>query len=99
MTSLKIYDLSDPVDWVQSLRGGDGQALTLEAFNKLLDLAAEGAKMKPIAWLHTMDNTEGIPENEPYQLLSFSPNSPFGRPGVDYSESFPVTSQSLYLKV
>lgn len=48
-----------------------------------------------VAWEHTMDNTEGIPGNRPQVLLTYSPTNPFGRPGVDYSESFSVTSRAL----
>ena len=51
---------------------------------------------KPVAWLHTLDNTEGIEGNEPLTELSFSPESPFGVPGRDHSEEFRVTSTPLY---
>ena len=50
----------------------------------------------PVAWMHVMDNTEGIPENEPWVKITQSPENPFGVPGEDYSESFPVTSTPLY---
>lgn len=51
---------------------------------------------KPIAWLHTLDNTEGIEGNRPMRILSFSPESPFGVPGRDHSEGCTVTSVPLY---
>lgn len=54
------------------------------------------AKQKPVAWMHTMDNTEGCKENTPRVVLSFFKNNPFGRPGIDYSETYPVTSVPLY---
>lgn len=50
----------------------------------------------PVAWLHIIDSTDGCPENEPWRQLSFDCKSPFGVPGVDYDESFPVTSKPLY---
>ena len=50
----------------------------------------------PVAWLHIMDSTEGIPENEPWRMLSFEPEHPFGIPGVNYSAEFPVKSVPLY---
>lgn len=53
------------------------------------------AEMVPEAWLHTMDNTDGIPGNEPHEVVTFDDHHPFGRPGVDYSETYPVTSQPL----
>lgn len=53
---------------------------------------------KPVAWLHTMDNTEGIEGNEPWCTLSFNAENPFGVPGEDYSETFPVTSEPLYTR-
>jgi len=49
-----------------------------------------------VAWLHTMDNTEGLKENEPERVLSFSAIHPFGRSGIDYSDTFPVTSEPLF---
>lgn len=57
--------------------------------------AREADGGKAVAWEHTMDNTEGIPGNRPQVLLTYSPTNPFGRPGVDYSESFSVTSRAL----
>lgn len=54
------------------------------------------ALQKPAAWLHTLDNTEGIPSNTPERCLSFSKKSPFGVPGVDHSKSYPVTKTALY---
>ncbi len=52
---------------------------------------------EPTAYLHTLDNTEGIEGDEPMRHLSFSKDSPFGTPGVDHSAEFPVTSIPLYL--
>lgn len=54
-------------------------------------------KMKPDAWLHQLDTTEGIPGNTAQQVLSFQPDNPFGVPGKDYSEKFPWTKQGLQL--
>jgi hypothetical protein len=51
---------------------------------------------KPVAWLHTLDNTEGIKENEPKQVLSFSGDNPFGIPGRNYDEAFSATSTPLW---
>jgi hypothetical protein len=51
---------------------------------------------KPVAWMHVMDNTEGIKSNKPYVVFTASKKHPFGKPGIDYSESFPVTSTPLY---
>ncbi len=58
-------------------------------------VAAREPQAKAVAWEHAMDNTEGIPGNRPQVLLTYSPANPFGRPGVDYSESFSVTSRAL----
>lgn len=52
----------------------------------------------PVGWLHTMDNTEGIPTNEPRTVMTDSEDNPFGMPGEDYSESFPWTCEQLYVK-
>ena len=52
-------------------------------------------KPPPVAYLHILDNTEGIEGMEPLRTLSFSEDSPFGIPGVDHSESFTVTTIPL----
>lgn len=49
----------------------------------------------PIAWLHILDNTEGIKENEPWKVLSFSPVHPFGKPGIEYSKEYTTTTIPL----
>ncbi|MGF6641862.1 hypothetical protein [Paraburkholderia sp. MM6662-R1] len=52
---------------------------------------------EPVAWMHVLDNTEGIEGNEP--IVRFSEDSdefPFGIPGEDFSESYPVISTPLY---
>lgn len=51
---------------------------------------------KPNAWKHTMDNTEGIKSNRPHVVLTMTKASPFGRRGIDYSKSFPVTADALF---
>ena len=54
-------------------------------------------KRQPVAFLWTLDNTEGIPENKPAQALDFDgKRSPFGTPGKDHSRSFKVTCEPLY---
>lgn len=65
------------------------------------DLSAIGGLVarKPTAWLHVLDNTEGIEGNEPDRRLSFSESSPFGISGVDHSSEFPVTKIPLYSEV
>jgi hypothetical protein len=51
---------------------------------------------EPVAWMHTMDNTEGHKANKPYVLFTKSKRNPFGVAGRDYSKSYPVTKQPLY---
>ena len=51
--------------------------------------------MPVVAWEHVMDNTEGIPENDPSVCLSHYEENPFGTPGIDYSKTFPVTFEPL----
>ena len=53
-------------------------------------------KQKPVAWMHTMDNTEGIKGNKPWVVITTSKRNPFGKPGIDYSACYPVTSEPLY---
>ena len=60
---------------------------------------SEAADHFPVAWLHVLDTTEGIPENEPWKILSFDEKHPFGEPGKDYSEEYgPPVSTPLYLR-
>lgn len=47
-------------------------------------------------FLHTLDNTEGIAGNLPHEVITSSPNHPFGTPGVDFSAEFPVMTRPLY---
>jgi hypothetical protein len=52
---------------------------------------------EPVAWLHRMDNTEGIKANgKGIVSITQKRKHPFGKPGVDFSKSFPVTSTPLY---
>lgn len=51
---------------------------------------------EPVAWLHTMDNTQGSTENTALTDITKSSTHPFGRAGIDYSEEFPVTSVPLF---
>jgi ABC-type branched-subunit amino acid transport system substrate-binding protein len=53
-------------------------------------------EQEPVAWMHTMDNTEGHKANKPYVLFTKSKRNPFGVAGRDYSKSYPVTKQPLY---
>ena len=55
------------------------------------------ATQKPVAWLHRMDNTEGIKSNgKGIVLIDQYRRHPFGLVGVDFSESYPITSTPLY---
>jgi hypothetical protein len=52
---------------------------------------------EPVAWLHRMDNTEGIKANgKGIVSITQKRKHPFGKPGVDFSKSYPVTSTPLY---
>jgi hypothetical protein len=55
------------------------------------------ATQKPVAWLHRMDNTEGIKSNgKGIVLIDQYRRHPFGLVGVDFDESYPITSTPLY---
>jgi hypothetical protein len=58
-----------------------------------LILAAVDHAADDDVYVHTLDNTEGIPTNEPEVWATFQKQQPFGKPGVDFSESFPITTQ------
>jgi hypothetical protein len=52
---------------------------------------------EPVAWIHVMDNTEGIKANgKGIVSITQKRKHPFGKPGVDFSKSYPVTSTPLY---
>ena len=52
---------------------------------------------EPVAWMHVMDNTEGIKANgKGIVSITQKRKHPFGKPGVDFSKSYPVTSTPLY---
>ena len=54
-------------------------------------------EQKPMAWLHKMDNTEGLKANGKGVIsITQKRKHPFGKPGVDFSKSYPVTSTPLY---
>jgi hypothetical protein len=52
--------------------------------------------MKPVAYLHILDNSEGVEGNTPVKKLTFTEESPFGIPGKDHSAEFKVRSIPLY---
>jgi len=52
---------------------------------------------EPVAWLHRMDNTEGLKANGTGIVsITQKRKHPFGKAGVDFSKSYPVTSTPLY---
>jgi hypothetical protein len=58
---------------------------------------ALAAPVQPVAWMHVMDNTEGIKANgKGIVSITQKRKHPFGKPGVDFSKSYPVTSTPLY---
>ena len=54
-------------------------------------------QQEPVAWMHVMDNTEGLKANGTGIVsITQKRKHPFGKPGVDFSKSYPVTSTPLY---
>lgn len=47
-----------------------------------------------VAWLHTLHMELGQVERR----LTFNSDSPFGRPGIDYSSEYSVTAEPLFTK-
>ena len=67
--------------------------IAINAINAALAQPAQ----EPVAWMHIMDNTEGIKGNgEGIVSITQKRKHPFGKPGVDFSKSYPVTSTPLY---
>jgi len=54
-------------------------------------------EQEPVAWMHIMDNTEGIKANGAGIVsITQKRKHPFGKAGIDFSKSYPVTSTPLY---
>jgi len=67
------------------------------AITALRQAIKQAEKKKPVAWLHRMDNTEGIKSNgKGIVLIDQYRRHPFGLVGVDFDESYPITSTPLY---
>lgn len=60
-------------------------------------MTQDEAKDEPVAWMHIMDNTEGIKANGKGIIsITQKRKHPFGKAGVDFSKSYPITSTPLY---
>ena len=58
---------------------------------------AELESQEPVAWMHIMDNTEGIKANGAGIVsITQKRKHPFGKVGIDFSKSYLVTSTPLY---
>jgi len=67
------------------------------AITALRQAIKQAEKQKPVAWLHRMDNTEGIKSNgKGIVLIDKYSRHPFGLAGLDFDESSPITSTPLY---
>ena len=49
------------------------------------------ALLPKVIYMHVMDSTDGIPGNLPKITFTTNKKNPFGKPGRDYSESYPWT--------
>jgi len=66
----------------------------LQAADELERMQKQG---EPVAWMHVMDNTEGLKANGTGIVsITQKRKHPFGKAGVDFSKSYPVTSKPLY---
>ena len=70
----------------------DDDALTIAYQSGYYDgkKAAQPAQ-EPVAWMHVMDNTEGLKVNGTGVVsITKRRKHPFGKAGVDFSKSYPV---------
>jgi len=73
------------------------QAVHKNKVNELRQAIAELESQEPVAWMHIMDNTEGIKANGAGIVsITQKRKHPFGKAGIDFSKSYPVTSTPLY---
>jgi hypothetical protein len=69
------------------------------AIKALEEALAKQEQSEPVAWMHRMDNTEGLKANGTGIVsITQKRKHPFGKAGVDFSKSYPVTSTPLYTK-
>lgn len=54
---------------------------------------AKRTRPRPVAWLHTMFYEKGNGSNK---VVTLTKGNPFGKPGVNYSAEYRVTSEPLY---
>jgi hypothetical protein len=72
------------------------QAIREHAMYEVQRLGQE-IEQEPVAWMHIMDNTEGIKANGAGIVsITQKHKHPFGKAGIDFSKSYPVTSTPLY---
>lgn len=72
------------------------QAIKEHAMYEVQRLGQE-IEQEPVAWMHIMDNTEGIKANGAGIVsITQKRKHPFGKAGIDFSKSYPVTSTPLY---
>jgi hypothetical protein len=113
--ALEAKDEPVALAWAEGYRMGIADERTSEAnigiagFNAKVEPARENpyvttkphqeAKDEPVAWMHVMDNTEGLKANGTGIVsITQKKKHPFGKAGVDFSKSYPVTSTPLYKK-
>lgn len=108
--NIKLVDMAGWETWCKSCHAcagctdNDGEPFSREqaiaAWNRRTPIrsleAAPQPVGAPVAWMHVMDNTDGIKGNKPWVVFTASKKNPFGKPGIDYSKSYPVTSTPLY---
>jgi hypothetical protein len=83
-------------DILHALLPGDPEHTARIEKLKRIGVNISPATPAPAGWLHTLDNTDGFPENKPLRKLSFYPQNPFGEPGKNYDEKYPVTSEPVF---
>jgi hypothetical protein len=79
---------------------GGGKRSRRDLARRIIDLYThppQRTEQEPVAWMHIMDNTEGIKANGAGIVsITQKRKHPFGKAGIDFSKSYPVTSTPLY---
>ena len=91
----------DAITAIKQARSAPVQELTLDSYDEHYNTTPHAAQpspvQEPVAWMHVMDNTEGLKANgKGIVSITQKRKHPFGKPGVDFSKSDPVTSTPLY---
>jgi len=95
--ALDALETEVSIDWTNNDEFNASAEKMHDAITSLQQAIAQLESKEPVAWMHIMDNTEGIKANGAGIVsITQKRKHPFGKAGIDFSKSYPVTSTPLY---